>query len=250
MAILQGKSLFVTGGSRGIGAAIVREALAEGAEVGFTYVQAEAEAAALVGEMEVLFPEQRCLAYQADITDTAGMANLSKQLVAEFGKLDILVNNAGIIQDAALARMSRADWDAVINTNLGGIYNTTQPLILQFVKQRQGAIINITSIAGVMGSNMQSNYAAAKAGIIGFTKSLSKEVAHFGIRVNAVAPGFIETDMLTAVNEARLAHVRTQISTGRLGKPEDIAPMVCFLGSDKATYITGQVIQIDGGITM
>ena len=250
MGILSGKTVLVTGGSRGIGAAIVREAMAEGADVGFTYASSVADAEILVGEMEGIHFEQKCVAYQCDVTDTAGMAELSRQYVEAFGKVDLLVNNAGIIQDAALARMTREDWDAVISTNLGGLFNTTQPLILQFVKQRRGSIVNITSIAGVYGSNMQSNYAATKAGIIGFTKSLSKEVAHFGVRVNAVAPGFIETDMLTAVNEARLQHVRGQIQAGRLGKPEDIAPLVCFLGSDKASYITGQVIQIDGGITM
>jgi 3-oxoacyl-[acyl-carrier protein] reductase len=162
----------------------------------------------------------------------------------------VLVNNAGITRDAALARMRREQWDEVIATNLGSMFNVTQPLLLQLVKQRSGSIINMTSFAGIFGSSAQTNYAASKGGIIAFTKALSKEVAEYGVRVNAIAPGFIETEMMFIMTEDRLKYMRSQIPVGRFGTVEDVAHLVCFLAPDKASYITGQVIQVDGGLVL
>jgi 3-oxoacyl-[acyl-carrier protein] reductase len=204
----------------------------------------------LCQEMADLYPDQRCLAIQCDVADTNGMREAIKNVTLELGRIDVLVNNAGVSRDAAFARMTREQWEEVIATNLGSMFNVTQPLTLQFVKQRSGSIINITSAAGVYGSAGQANYAASKAGIIGFTKALSKEIAEFGVRVNAVAPGFIETEMVAAMQEDKLKYMKSRISAGRLGTLEDVAHLVCFLASDRATYITGQVIQVDGGLTL
>jgi 3-oxoacyl-[acyl-carrier protein] reductase len=250
MRLLESKRVLVTGGSRGIGAAIVRAAMQEGAEVAFVYHHSAGAAQELSQGLQGRYPEQRCRALQCDVADTDGMRELIKAVTQEFGRLDVLVNNAGITRDAGFARMSRGQWDDVMATNLGSMFNATQPLVLQLVKQRAGAIINLTSIVGVYGSAGQANYAASKAGIIGFTKALSKEVAPFGVRVNALAPGFIETDMISAMSDDRFKHLKSQIPAGRLGTPEDVAHVVCFLASDKASYITGQVIQVDGGLTL
>ena len=250
MGLLDQKSMFVTGGSRGIGAGVVRLAMHEGADVAFLYRQDSAAAQALVDEMSSQFPGQRCLAYQGDVADSEAMPELLKKIGQEFGDFDSVVNNAGITRDASLARMKREQWDEVMATNLGGLFNTTRHLVLQMVKKRSGSIINMTSIVGVYGVSGQANYATSKAGIIGFTKALSKELALFGIRVNAVAPGFIGTDMLGQMNDDRLKQMMSRIPAGRLGTPEDVAHLVCFLASDRATYITGQVMHVDGGITL
>lgn len=250
MKLLEGKRILITGGSRGIGAGIVRTASEEGAEVAFMFHRNADAADELSRQMETLYPQQRCLAFQCDVADAASMRDAINAAVTELGRIDVLVNNAGITRDAGLARMTRLQWDEVMLTNLGSMFNATQPLLLQLVKQRSGAIINITSIAGVYGSGGQTNYAASKAGIIGFTKALSKEVASFGVRVNAVAPGFIETEMLSGMAEDKLQYMKSRIPAGRLGTTSEVGHMVCFLASDKAAYITGQVFQVDGGLTL
>ena len=250
MGILESKTVFVTGGSRGIGKSIVRTAMQEGANVIFTYLNSTEEAESIARELSSNFPDQRCLARQCDVSDTAAMDKLVKEIILDFKQIDALVNNAGITRDSVLARMSRDQWDAVINTNLGSMFNATKPLVLQMAKQRSGSIVNISSAVGVYGSAGQVNYAAAKAGMIGFTKALSAEIAPQNVRVNAVAPGYVYTDMMAILDQDTLDYVKSRISLRRLGTVDDISPLVCFLLSDKSTYITGQVIQVDGGITL
>jgi 3-oxoacyl-[acyl-carrier protein] reductase len=248
--MLDDKTVLVTGGSRGIGAQIVRRAMEDGAQVAFTYKESEQAAKTLSQELTALYPGQSCLAYQVDVTDAEATSALAQQVLAEFGRLDVLVNNAGITQDAMLARMTRDQWDLVIATDLGSMFNVTKPLVLPMVKQGSGSIVNLTSAVAIYGGVGQTNYAAAKGGVIGFTKALSGEIGPRGVRVNAVAPGYIRTDMLGVIPPEMVDFVKSRISLGRLGNVEDVAPLVCFLGSDLAAYITGQVIQVDGGSSL
>jgi 3-oxoacyl-[acyl-carrier protein] reductase len=250
MLLLENKKMVITGGSRGIGAGLVRIAMAEGASVAFLYQQSSDLAEDLAGEMAARHPQQKCLPFQCNITDVNAARETVKAAIAGLAGIDVLVNNAGITRDAALARMRREQWDEVISTNLTSMFNMTQPLLLHLVKQRAGSIINMTSFAGIFGSSAQTNYAASKGGIIGFTKALAKEVAEYGVRVNAIAPGFIETEMMAIMTEERIKYMKTQIGLGRFGTPEDVAHTVCFLASDRSAYITGQVIQVDGGLVL
>ncbi len=248
--MLENKNVLVTGGSRGIGAQIVQRAMEFGAQVAFTYKGSLDAARRLSQELEALYPGQCCLALPCDVAEVGATDALAQEVLSQFGRLDALVNNAGITQDAVLARMSREQWDSVIDTNLGSMFNVTKPFLLPMTKQGGGSIVNLTSTVAIYGHRGQTNYAAAKGGIIGFTKALSAEVAPRGVRVNAVAPGYIRTDMTATLDADTLAYVKSRIGIGRFGTPQDVAPLVCFLASDLSAYITGQIIQVDGGISL
>lgn len=245
---LKGKTALVTGASRGIGKAIAYRLAQEGANVVFNYLKNKDLANSLKKEIEGL--GVKSLAFKTDIRELEQVQEMKDSILEEFGTFDILVNNAGIIKDGALAMLTEEDWDSVIDTNLKGTYNATKAAIVTFMKQKRGDIVNITSVSGIIGLPRQTNYSASKGGIISFTKSLAKEVAPFNIRVNAVAPGFIETDMLNELNENYLKTALEMIPLARLGKAEEVAGVVSFLLSEGARYITGQVIQIDGGLGM
>lgn len=246
--LLDGKIALVTGGSRGIGRAVAIELAKEGATVAINYAGNKAAAE----EVQNIITEMggKAMIIQADVSDEKSATQMVEEVIAQLGGVDILVNNAGITRDGLFIRMKEEDWNAVINTNLTGIFNCTKVAAKYMMKKRSGRIINMSSVSGIMGNAGQTNYAAAKAGVIGFTKSLAREMASRGITVNAVAPGFIATDMTAAMPEKAQEHVLTSIPLGKMGKPEDIANAVLFLASDKASYITGQVIHVDGGMVM
>ncbi len=241
-----GNVAIVTGGARGIGEALVRALCREGAYCLFTYLSSSSPADALTKEIRE--SGGRAVPVLLDVRDYEGARNLVVQAKEEFGRIDILINNAGITRDRTLMMMSREAWGEVIETDLTGVFNVTQSCITTFLKQKNGNIVNISSVSGIRPMPGQVNYAAAKAGVIGFTKSLAKEVAPYGVRVNAVAPGFIETDMLMQLQEKKRVTVRDEIPMKRFGLPDEVARAALFLLSEKAAYITGQVIEIDGGL--
>lgn len=246
--LLDGKVALVTGASRGIGRAIAIELAKEGASVAINYagnVAAAEEVQKIITDMG-----GKAIVIQADVSNEESATKLVDTTIEQLGGLDILVNNAGITRDNLFIRMKEEDWNAVINTNLNGVFNCTKVAAKYMMKKRAGRIINMSSVVGITGNFGQTNYAAAKAGVIGFTKSLAREMAARGITVNAVAPGFIATDMTAAMPEKAKDKVLTSIPLGKMGQPEDIASAVLFLASDKASYITGQVINVDGGMVM
>lgn len=245
---IEGKVAFVTGASRGIGRAIALTLAEAGADVAVNYAGNAAAAEEVAAEIRKM--GRRALILQGDVSQTEAAASMLDAVVAEFGRCDIIVNNAGITRDGLLMRMKEEDWDAVLNTNLKGVFNCTKAALKYMMKQRAGKIVNIASVVGIMGNAGQANYAAAKAGCIGFTKSVAKEVASRGITVNAVAPGLIATDMTSILPEKVIEEMAAGIPLKRAGQPVDVAKAVLFLVSDDAAYITGQTLNVDGGMVM
>jgi 3-oxoacyl-[acyl-carrier protein] reductase len=242
--LLENKVAVVTGAGRGIGKAIALRLAGEGASVaccGRTLANVESTVKEIAG---------KATAYAVDVADSQQVGETCEKILKDFGRVDVLVNNAGVTRDGLLMRMSEADWDAVLDTNLKGAFHFTKALSRPMLKQRSGRIINISSISGLTGNAGQSNYAASKAGLIGFTKSVARELASRGITANAVAPGFIVTDMTHVLGAEMQEQLKQRIALGRLGAADDIANAVLFLASDMASYVTGQVLTVDGGMTM
>ena len=248
MKLLEGKSALITGATRGIGRAIALEYAKQGANVAFTYRSSVDAANSL--EAEIKAEGVQGIGYQADAGDFAATEEVIKNTIEAFGNIDIIVNNAGITKDNLLLRMSLEQFDDVIKTNLNSVFFTTKSALKSMLRQRSGSFINISSVVGRSGNAGQANYAASKAGIIGFTKSIAKEVASRGIRCNVVAPGFIQTEMTEKIPEEELKKWVEGIPLKRGGVGKDVADLCVFLGSDMSTYITGQVINVDGGMQM
>ncbi|GAB4200970.1 MAG: 3-oxoacyl-[acyl-carrier-protein] reductase [Thermoflexibacter sp.] len=246
MTLLKGKNALITGASKGIGRAIALRFAQEGANVGFTYLSSVEQGEALAKELEGLGIKAK--GYRSDASDHVAAEKLMQDFIADFGTIDILVNNAGITKDGLLMRMSEEQWDGVINVNLKSVFNLTKAATKFFMKQKYGSIINMTSVVGIKGNAGQANYAASKAGIVGFTKSVALELGSRNIRCNAIAPGFIETEMTAKLDEKVIAEWRNAIPLKRGGQPDDVANACIFLGSDLSAYVTGQVIQVDGGM--
>jgi len=238
----------VTGAGRGIGHAIAVRLAKEGARVA-SVSRTESNAQKTADEINSLRADA-AKAYAVDVAEQAAVQKAAAQIFEDFGRVDILVNNAGVTRDGLSMRMSMDDWDTVLNTNLKGAFNFTQAIMRPMIKQRSGRIINISSIAGLIGNAGQANYAASKAGLIGLTKTLARELASRGITVNAVAPGLIETDMTTVLSEEIRQAILQKVPLGKLGEPDDIAGAVAYLASPEAKYITGQVLTVDGGMVM
>ncbi|AHM56488.1 3-oxoacyl-[acyl-carrier-protein] reductase FabG [Peptoclostridium acidaminophilum DSM 3953] len=248
MIDLKGKVAVVTGGSRGIGSAIALKLAAAGADIAINYSGSEDRARLLKEEIEKM--GARAIIGKADVSSTEDVKAFFELVMNEFGRIDVLVNNAGITKDALIIKMNEEDWDSVINVNLKGVFNCTKAVTRQMMKQRCGKIINISSIVGIAGNAGQGNYCASKAGVIGFTKAMARELASRNINVNAVAPGFIATDMTDVLKDDVKESMLKSIPLGKFGEPDDVANLVLFLASDMSNYITGQVMNVDGGFVM
>ncbi len=244
----ENKTVFVTGASRGIGKEVALKFAENGYNVVINYVSSKTNVEELKSEFES--KGVKALVMQADVTDKEAIDNLVKKAIEEFGSIEVLVNNAGITRDNLLMRMSEEEFDKVIEINLKGTYIVTKAVTKYMMKKRKGSIINLSSVVGVAGNAGQCNYSASKAGIIGFTKSIAKELASRNIRSNAVAPGFIETDMTAVLSDEIKENIHNQIPLKRMGTAKEVANLIYFLGSDESSYITGQVINVDGGMVM
>lgn len=248
MKLLENKVVLITGASRGIGRAIAQKCAEQGANVAFTYLSSVEKGQALENELAVFGTKVK--GYRSDASDFQAAEALANDVVADFGKIDVLINNAGITRDTLLMRMSEEQWDEVMRVNLKSVFNLTKAVTKPMMRAKSGSIINITSVVGVMGNAGQANYAASKAGMIGFTKSIAKELGSRNIRTNAIAPGFIETEMTGELKEEQLQDWLKNVPLKRAGQGEDIANACVFLGSDMSKYITGQVLVVDGGMLM
>ena len=247
MNLLQGKTAIVTGATRGIGKSIAEVFVKNGANVAFTYASSVEKAKALEEELGQF---GKVKGYQSDASDYEAAQKLVEDVIAEFGQVDIVINNAGITKDNLLMRMSAEDFEKVIQTNLNSAFNLTKAVIKPMMKQRSGSIVNMSSIVGIKGNAGQANYAASKAGVIGLTKSAAREMAPYSVTVNAIAPGFIKSDMTDKLTDEIKDNIKSSIPMRKIGEPKDVANLVKFLANDETGYITGQVINVDGGMVM